>query len=570
MPEGVRIDVTTQARTGFMASWGALVVLSLTMFIVVLDTSMMNVAVPQITKDLGTTVSSVQTVIALYSLVMASLMLTGAKIGRIHGAKRVFRISLLVYGAGTLLATFSWNIEALAVGWSVIEGIAAAALVPLSVSLIIVNYSGAKRALAFGVLGGFQATAAAVGPIFGGFLTTQFTWRAGFAFEVLIVIAVLALLRHLVGSPADRSQTLDWVATVLSVSGFGAIVVGALLAGRHGWWTARRPLRLGGSEISPFGLSVTPWMLVIGVILLAVLGWRLVQVKRAGRTPLVNPDILKIGKFVAGFTTDALQSVTLAGLLFVAPLFLQQTLGLDALGAGVVLLPLSGAVLLVSLVTPNWSRWIHAKYLTIFGAATMVAGVAGMIAVIEPGMGTWDLTVPLLVFGVGTGLLLAQVPNITMSAVPAVDSDDAAGVQNGAKELGTSLGTAIIGSVLLVATMTGIVTGVSQAQGVTVAASNVDQIVVQYEDAIDELTPEQQQQFYVELDASVGGTLEEITEKARYDAMNAALLVLGIFVLLALIAAFFLPKGKLADAKHPPDEPDRRFEKRAPYPERGT
>ena len=137
--------------------------LCFTMFIVVLDTSMMNVAVPQITKDLNTTVSAVQTVIALYSLVMASLMLAGAKIGRIHGAKKVFRISLWIYGAGTLIATFSPNIEILALGWSVVEGIAAAALVPLAMSLIIVNYSGARRAIAFGVLGGFQATAAAPG-----------------------------------------------------------------------------------------------------------------------------------------------------------------------------------------------------------------------------------------------------------------------------------------------------------------------------------------------------------------------------------------------------------------------
>ncbi len=553
-----------------MASWGALVVLCLTMFIVVLDTSMMNVAVPQITKDLDTTVSAVQTVIALYSLVMASLMLAGAKLGKIHGAKKVFRISLWIYGAGTVIATFSPNIEILAVGWSLIEGIAAAALVPLAMSLIIVNYAGAKRALAFGVLGGFQATAAAVGPIFGGFLTTQLTWRAGFAFEVVIVIVVLALMKHLEGAPADRSQTLDWAGAALSVAGLGSIVIGALLAGRHGWWLARRPLRIAGLEIAPLGLSVTPWLLLVGFVILGLFAWRLVRIDRSGRTPLVDPAIFKIGKFVTGFATDALQSVTLAGLLFVAPLFLQQTLGLDALGAGVVLLPLSGAVLLVSLVTPNWSRWIHAKYLVIAGAGIMAVGVGMLVVVIEPGMGSWDMTVPLLIFGAGTGLLLAQVPNLTMSAVAATAADDAAGVQNSTKELGTSLGTAVIGSVLLVSTMTGVVVGVSGAQGVPVAPGDLDRVVVEYEDALDELTADEQQEFFAELDASVGGELAAITDKARYDAMNAALLTLGVFVLLALVAALFLPKGKLADAQHPPDTAQQRFDKRAPYPERGT
>jgi MFS family permease len=556
--------------SGLMANWGALVVLSLTMFIVVLDTSMMTVAVPQITKDLNTTVSSVQTVIALYSLVMASLMLAGAKIGKIYGAKKVFRISLWIYGAGTLIATFSPNIEILALGWSVVEGIAAAALVPLSMSLIIVNYSGAKRAVAFGVLGGFQATAAAAGPIFGGFLTTQLTWRAGFAFEVVIVIVVLSLLKYLEAAKADRTQTLDWVGTGLSVVGLGSIVVGALLAGRHGWRTARRPLKLGGLEIAPLGLSITPWLLLTGVVLLGLLAWRLLSVQRSGRTPLVNPAIFRTGRFVMGFTTDALQSVTLAGLLFVTPLFLQQTLHLDALGAGVVLLPLSVSVLLVSLVTPSWSRWIHAKYITISGVAIMAIGVGGLVAVIEPGMSEWDMTVPLLIFGAGTGLLLAQIPNLTMSAVSPNAADDAAGVQNSAKELGTSLGTAVIGSVLLVSTMTGVVAGVSAAQGAPITERDLARVVVEYEDALDELTTNEKRDFFSELDTSTGGKLASITEQAQYDAMNTALLTLGVFVLLALISAVFLPKGKLADANHPPAPGDHRYEKRAPYPERGT
>jgi MFS family permease len=255
-----------------MSTWGALVVLCLTMFIVVLDASMMNVAVPQITKDLHTSVGAVQTVIALHSLVMASLMLAGAKLGKIRGAKKVFCMSLWVYGAGTLIATFSPNIEILALGWSLVEGIAAAALVPLAMSLIIVNYSGAKRGLAFGVLGGFQATAAAIGPIFGGFLTTRLTWRAGFAFEVVIVILVLSLLKYVEGAPADRTQTFDWVGTGLSVAGLGSVVIAALLAGRHGWWVARRPLRIAGLELAPMGLSVTPWLLFVGVVILGLFG----------------------------------------------------------------------------------------------------------------------------------------------------------------------------------------------------------------------------------------------------------------------------------------------------------
>jgi len=190
--------------------------------------------------------------------------------------------------------------------------------------------------------------------------------------------------------------------------------------------------------------------------------------------------------------------------------------------------------------------------------------------VIEPGMSEWDLTVPLLIFGAGTGLLLAQVPNLTMSAVAPNAVDDAAGVQNSAKELGTSLGTAIIGSVLLVSTMTGVVAGVSTAHGTPVAPKDLDQVVVDYEDALDELSANEKREFFAELDQSVDGKLTAITEQAQYDAMNAVLLTLGVFVVLALIAAMFLPKGRLADKKNPPDTEKKRYEKRAPYPERGT
>lgn len=554
----------------FMSRWGALVALCLTMFIVVLDSTMMNVAVPQITEDLNTTVSAVQAVIASYSMIMASLMLAGAKLGTIYGPRLVFRVALLIYGVGTLLAAVSWNIEILFLGWSVIEGIAAAALIPLSTALVVFNYSGTDRALGFGILGGFQATAAAIGPIFGGFLTTTITWRAGFAFEVVIVVVVLAVFRYLKGPEGDRTQSHDLIGTVLSVLGLGSIVAGALLAGRHGWWTARRPLRIGATDIAPLGLSVTAWLILIGIgFLVAFAHWQLHR-ERTGRTPLVHMRLFANGTFVAGFTTDALQSVTLAGLLFVMPLFLIQVLGFNALGAGIALLPASIAVLVVSMTTPGLGSRIMPKSLVLAGTVLMGAGLFWMIEVIAPDMSAWSLTLPLLLFGSGTGLLLAQVPNLTLSSVEEGLSEEASGVQNAAKETGSSLGVAVIGSVLMVATLTGVVQGVLEQQRTTVSDQERDELVIALEDTLDETTEDEQRRLIEEADRLTGGRIETIVTDARIEGLKQSLQAIGGFVVLAFLAATFLPSAKLEDARDPAQPGAGRIQRTTATPQRGV
>ena len=575
MVEGKTDDTSVSAtvadeKSSFMQSWGALVALCLTMFIVVLDSSMMNVAVPQIADDLETDITSVQAVISIYSLVMAALMLTGARIGSIRGSVKVYRIALYVYGAGTLLATFSWNIWVLGLGWSVIEGIAAAALLPLSMSLVVVNYSGAKRALAFGILGGFQATAAAIGPIFGGFLTTALSWRAGFAFEVVIVFVVLAILHHVSSSEPRPDQTVDWFGTVLSVVGFGSIVLGALLAGRHGWFNARRTLDLADVQFAPLGLSVTFWMVLFGVaVLVGFAQWQRHREHR-DKTPLVRTRIFGNGTFVTGFSTDALQSVTLAGILFVLPLFMQQTLGFDPLGAGVALLPLSITVLAVSMVTPGWGRFIHAKYLVQAGAAIMAASIFWLASIISVTMSGWDFALPLVAFGIGTGLLLAQVPNLTLSSLEPDESEEGSGVQNAAKETGTSLGTAIIGSVLLVSTFSSLVGGIVRDVGADISDADQRQLVVEFEDQLAEATEAEQTEVFEVLDEVTPTSLETIADDAAVDGMQNALSVVAVFVILAFLAATWLPRGKNEDADNLASDDRERIPRLAPTPERGT
>jgi MFS family permease len=188
------------------AGWTALVPIAMVMFIIALDTTMLNVAIPDIVADLDTTTSAVQSAVALYSLVMAALMVGAGRLGDIIGSKRLYTAALLVFGAGTLTATVAPNVTVLIFGWSFLEGLGAAALIPLSIAMISVNYDGARRAAAFGIVGGFQAVAAATGPIVGGFLATNLSWRVAFGFEALVVLAVLLLLKKVVGAPARPDQ----------------------------------------------------------------------------------------------------------------------------------------------------------------------------------------------------------------------------------------------------------------------------------------------------------------------------------------------------------------------------
>ena len=320
------------------------------MFIIALDTTMLNVAIPSIVEDLNTTTSAVQSAVALYSLAMAALMVGAGRLGDIVGSKKLYTIALIVFGAGTLTATVAPNVTVLILGWSLLEGLGAAALIPISIAMISINYDGARRVMAFGIVGGFQAVAATTGPIVGGFLATNLSWRVAFGFEAVVVVVVLVLMRYVVGAPARPELRLDWIGVVLWAGGLvSAIVLSVLLAGYYGWWTARRPFVIGGRDVTPFGFSPTPLLAFTGlVILVGFAHWTLRRVER-GQLPLFSLGTFGDANYHAGITTDALESLLIAGLLFIVPVFLQSGRGYTALEAGVALLPFSLGILIAAL-----------------------------------------------------------------------------------------------------------------------------------------------------------------------------------------------------------------------------
>jgi MFS family permease len=532
-------------RTG-LAFWAPMIAASMAMFIVIVDSTMMNVAVPTIVKDLNTRVSAVQGVIAMYSLVMASLMLLGGKLGALRGVKRMFIVGVVIYGAGTVLAAISWNVASLAIGWSLLEGVGAALILPLAYALLVASYSPKEQAIGFGVLGGVAASAAAVGPILGGILTTYASWRWGFAGEVLIALALMPFARYVIEKKtSDDAMTLDWGGTALSVIGLFSLVLGLILAGRYGWWTARRPFVVNGTQLDLAGLSPTVYLVGFGMaVLVGFVHWQRRREAR-GLTPLLQTRVLSNGTFVTGISSYLLQAMVVTGLLFVIPVFLQSAVGFSAFQSGLALLPFSLVTFAVSLGTASWGQRFSPKVLIQVGIGLMLVGTLLLYRTMDLAVTIPKMILPLAVLGTGMGLLIAHLVNLVMSSVDPADSPEASGVNNTFNQLGTALGTAVVGSLLMAFFYANLVTGVAADSKIELTGAQRDRIVVAIEDAQEVLTDTERGRLLAQLTPDEARRLEELARQSIETAMNDTLL--AVVVLLGgmgLLTTFLPSKGR--------------------------
>jgi EmrB/QacA subfamily drug resistance transporter len=427
-----------------MAKWGVLTVLGAAQFLMVLDQAVMNVAISQLVEDFDTTVTTIQVVIALYALVMAGLMLTGGKLGDLWGRRRVFAIGLCIYGCGSALTAVSWNVPSLMLGWSVLEGIGAALVLPAMVALVASNFRGQDRALAYGVLGGVAGAGIAVGPILGGWATTELSWRVVFAGEVVVVAGILLGMR-LIQEPARSGlrPRLDRVGGVLSATGLGVMVLGVLQASNWGWLLPR------SSPIEPFGLSLTPFVIALGALILA--GFRAWERRREdrGEEPLVHLGLLSIPRLRGGLAMLLSQNLVLMGVFFTVPLFLQIVQGLDALETGVRMLPASIGLFVAALAGAALAKRFPARVLVRVGLAIVLLAILLLLDTIEPELDNASFLIAMGVLGVGMGLIVSQLGNVVQSAVDDSDRSEAGGLQNTAQQLGSSLGTALLGAIVI-------------------------------------------------------------------------------------------------------------------------
>ncbi|MFN8498263.1 MAG: MFS transporter [Anaerolineae bacterium] len=427
------------------ASWAVIGMLAAAQFIMVLDTTVMNVSITQIVEDLNTTIVGLQTAITLYTLVMAAFMLTGGKLGDRWGARRGYMVGLLVYGAGSLTTALSPNLGVLIVGWSFVEGFGAILVIPAIAALIAVTYTGRQRALAYGILGGVSGASAALGPLIGGWVTAYYTWRLVFAAETVVVLVLMLFLRFIPKKEGRRGK-MDILGVVLSAAGLGLAVFGILMSSQWGWIAPN-----AAAPVTPLGLSPVFWLIILGLVFLALFARHERSLTAKGGEPLLDMRLLEIPMMRAGLTTLLCQQFIIMATFFVLPLYLQTVLGFDSLETGKRLLPLSLSLFVFALGGARLAGRYSPKRIVLVGLILMLIGEVGLVAFISPDLRSVGFAISLAFVGAGLGLLASQLGNVIMSSVTADRGSEAGGLQGTFQNLGASLGTALVGSILIAA-----------------------------------------------------------------------------------------------------------------------
>ncbi len=528
----------------------ALIALAIAQFVMVLDQSVMNVSISQLVADFDTTVPTIQAVITLYCLVMAMLMLTGGKIGDIIGRRRAFTIGLVIYAVGSATTAVAPTVAVLALGWSVLEGIGAALVLPAMAALIAGNFEGTARKQAYAVIGGVAGAGIAVGPIVGGWATTELSWRVVFAGEVVLVAIILALTPKVADALRDGpAPRLDVVGAVLSATGIGAVVLGILQSSTWGFLTPK------DSPVEPLGFSLAVFVVIGGALLL----WAFVVWSRhreaQGRDPLVHLRLFEVLPLRSGLVGLFTQNLVLMGVFFVVPLYLQLVIGLDALDTGLRMLPISITMFLFSAIGSRLSARVSVRTIVRTGLAVSTLAIVVLIATVDAQLNDLGFAVSMALLGVGMGLIVSQLGNVVQSSVDASGRGEAGGLQYTGQQLGSSVGVALIGAIVLAGLTNVFVRTIDAderiapevAQQVSIAAGNGVDFV-----ASDDLAAAATD---AGIDERSADALVDDYEQAQLRALKTGLLVTGVLALLSLMSTRNLPSTVTAGDDDREDDP---------------
>jgi MFS family permease len=542
--------VAETADRAASASGVVLLTLASGQFLMTLDSSVMNVSIATVAKDVGTTVTGIQTAITLYTLVMAALMITGGKLGQILGRKRAFGIGCVIYGCGSFITAIAQSLPVLMFGWSFLEGVGAALILPAIVALVASNFAAAERPRAYGLVASAGAIAVAAGPLIGGLFTTYASWRWVFVGEVLIVLAILAVGRRIADTPPATRPRLDLVGTALSALGLGLIVFAILKAGSWGF------IQPKADAPQWLGLSPSIWLVFGGGgVLWLFIHWESRQLAR-GAEPLIDPSILLNKTLRGGLTSFFFQYLLQAGLFFAVPLFLSVALGLSAIATGVRLLPLSITLLLAAAGVPKVFPHASPRRVVQIGFLSLFAGIAVMVGALDAGAGPEIVTWPMLLAGLGIGALASQLGSVTVSSVPDEQSGEVGGLQNTVTNLGASIGTAISGAVLVAVLTTSLISGIQNNKAIPADVKSKASTELSSGVAF---ISDKDLQAALDKAGVPKDTTDEIVQEnanARIEALQTSLSVIALIALIALFASLGIPKTQPVGAGSEPVSED--------------
>ena len=422
-------------------SWLPLIVVALASFIIALDATFMNVSISQVVVDLNTDVSTIQMTMSFYTLITAAFMLLSAKLQDIVGKKKLFLIGTALYGIGTFTAAVSFNATILFIGWAAIEGVAGALMMPATISIVSGTYHGEKRTVALAIVGVMGAVAAAIGPLFGGVMTTFLSWRYGFACELIVVFVILIFRNKIPDfAPTESRSDLDVTGAIISFIGLILLVLGIL------------------SLSKDFNSSLG--MIVVAIIVLAAFAYFEIKRKNSGKVPLLDMNLFKDRNLRVGTLVLLMSFLAMGGALFAISLFLQSVLQLNAFDTGLTTLPMTVGLLIFAIIAPSLTGKFSHKAVMAIGCIMAIIGCLMLSYQFRLDTTIFTLMPGLFVLGAGLGFVMSLCTDISISNIPAESQNNASGINSTGQSLGESMGTAIIGIILILGVMGGISTAV--------------------------------------------------------------------------------------------------------------
>jgi EmrB/QacA subfamily drug resistance transporter len=494
--------------------------LAMAMFVLVVDTSIMNVSISAVVKDLNTTVSGVQSAIALEALVSAAFILISSKVGDLIGRKRAYVLGLLGYAIGAIAMTLTQSLLPIIIFWAIIGGLGASLLLPAMQSLIHGNFEGVAQKKAYALVGAATGIAAAVGPLLGGFITTYLSWRVGFFLEAVIIAIVLFNIKLVKDVPYTGPRQIDVVGAILSVFGMGGIVLSILV------WQE------GGEAV---GL-----LMAVGVIAMFFFVRWLVRRKKENKPMLLDPDLFSSKYFRLGVSEQMLQNITLGGMMIALPIYFQMVYEYTAMQTGLTLAPFSLSIFFIALLMGRRAGKRSPSRVIQAGYGILSLGVLLLIPLIPRADSGWYFVIPLIITGTGLGLLVSQLNNYTLSPISEERVSEAAGVNSAAGSFGLSFGLAFAGAIMLAAmafsfnnmSQSSLVLNPEQQQQVSQALEEDAQIMSDTQ-LVEQLAGQP---------ADVQAEILRINTEARNNALQFALLVPFLAGLLGFLNSFRMVK----------------------------
>jgi MFS family permease len=523
--------------------------LALAQFLASYDTQAMNVAISNIAEDLDTTVTGVQTAISLFTLTMAALMIPGSILTDILGRKRCFVMGVSVYAVGAGIAALSPTLGFLIFGWSFLEGIGSALMIPPIYIIVTVTITDlTERAKAFAVVSAAAGLGAAAGPLIGGLITTTITWRASFAAEVIALIGILYLSRRIPDpAPEGPKPKFDLLGAILQAGGLAFIVMGLLQAGDYGWLRARKDFEIGGEVILNQG-DVSPVVILVGIGLglLLLFFLHILRRERVGKQPLIPTRLFRSAVTNLGLVTQNSQWFIMIGASFVVSVFLQVSRGYNAIQTGLVLSASTAGLLVSSAMLGRLVQRYPERLLIRAGFVITLGGILFLLMVGDATSSILYFLPSLFLVGFGSGIMITASVNVVQSSVPDEDQGALSGVSRAVSNLGSSLGTALAGAVLIASLISGITDLTNESTVLNPAQK--EQVEAALQGDVSAVSDDQVRAALEGQPPPVVDEVVRINAEARDRALGRALLAVAIVGLIGLAAAMLLPAEKRPSA----------------------